>query len=77
MKRFVTVLLALVLLMSFTTAMAAEGSYVIGHYGGFTGAVATAGSNGRDGILLAIKLWNEKGGVLGGEIGIELYDDKA
>ncbi|MEA4898570.1 ABC transporter substrate-binding protein [Bacillota bacterium Meth-B3] len=75
MKRFLTALVALVLLMTSSLALAEDYAYMIGHYGGFTGAVATAGSNGRDAILLAIKLWNEKGGVLGGKIGIELYDD--
>ena len=75
MKRFFAVLLTLVLLATSSLALAEDYTYTIGHYGGFTGAVATAGSNGRDGILLAIKLWNEKGGVLGGKIGIELYDD--
>ena len=54
-----------------------EYSYVIGHYGGVTGNVATAGSNGYDAIKLAIKQWNEKGGVLGGKIGLEFYDDGA
>jgi len=75
MKRLFTVLLVLALLVPTTLAVADDYSYLIGHYGGFTGAVATAGSNGRDGILLAVKLWNEKGGVLGGQIGVELYDD--
>ena len=56
---------------------AGEYAYVVGHYGGITGNVATAGSNGYDAIKLAIKLWNEKGGVLGGKIGLEFYDDGA
>jgi len=56
MKRLFTVLLVLALLVPTTLAVADDYSYVIGHYGGFTGAVATAGSNGRDGILLAVKL---------------------
>ena len=72
MKKILTLVLALAMLL--TTAALAEG-YTIGHYGGWTGAVATAGSNGRDAILLAVKQWNEKGGVLGGEITVELYDD--
>lgn len=59
------------------TAGTDEYSYVIGHYGGITGNVATAGSNGYDAIKLAVKLWNEKGGVLGGKIGLEFYDDAA
>lgn len=67
--------LVMVLAMLLTPVLACAEGYTIGHYGGFTGAVATAGSNGRDAILLAVKLWNEKGGVLGGEIKVELYDD--
>ena len=71
-KKFIA--MGLVLAMTALPSMSAM-AYTIGHYGGFTGAVATAGSNGRDGILLAIKQWNEKGGVLGEDIEIELYDD--
>ncbi|HHV12698.1 MAG TPA: ABC transporter substrate-binding protein [Clostridiales bacterium] len=52
-------------------------SYVIGHYGGVTGQVATAGTAGLNAIKLAIKQWNENGGVLGGQIGFEFYDDGA
>lgn len=73
MKKLFALLVTLALLTTPVLAMA-EG-YTIGHYGGWTGAVATAGSNGRDAILLAVKQWNEKGGVLGGEITVELYDD--
>lgn len=73
MKKLFALLVTLALLTAPVLAMA-EG-YTIGHYGGWTGAVATAGSNGRDAILLAVKQWNEKGGVLGGEITVELYDD--
>ncbi len=52
-----------------------EYAYVVGHYGGITGGVATAGTAGYEAIQLAIKVWNEKGGVLGGKIGFEFYDD--
>lgn len=52
-------------------------SYVIGHYGGVTGSVATAGTAGLNAIKLCIKQWNENGGVLGGQIGFEFYDDGA
>lgn len=50
-------------------------AYVIGHYGGVTGSVATAGTSGLNAIKLCIKQWNENGGVLGGKIGFEFYDD--
>lgn len=73
MKKILSLVMALAMLL--TPVIACAEGYTIGHYGGFTGAVATAGSNGRDGILLAVKLWNEKGGVLGGDIKVELYDD--
>ncbi len=75
MKKFLVTLLVIAMLVPSTLALAEDFSYVIGHYGGFTGSVATAGSNGRDAILLAVKLWNEKGGVLGGQVGVQLYDD--
>lgn len=60
---------------SLASEASTEYSYLIGHYGGVTGNVATAGSNGYDAIKLAVKLWNDKGGVLGGKIGLEFYDD--
>ena len=60
-----------------TNADSGEYAYVIGHYGGITGSVATAGVNGYNGIKLCIKQWNEKGGVLGGQIKLEFYDDGA
>lgn len=56
-------------------ASTGEYSYVIGHYGGITGGVATAGTAGYEAIQLAIKYWNDNGGVLGGQIGFEFYDD--
>ena len=58
-----------------TDAASGDYSYVIGHYGGITGGVATAGTAGYEGIQLAIKAWNDNGGVLGGQIGFEFYDD--
>lgn len=42
-----------------TEADSGEYAYVIGHYGGITGSVATAGVNGYNGIKLCIKQWNE------------------
>ena len=62
-----------------TPSASASGSgdyaYVVGHYGGITGAVATAGSSGYNAIKLCVKQWNENGGVLGGQIKLEFYDD--
>lgn len=58
-------------------AVAGDYTYVIGHYGGITGSVAIAGENGYNGIKLAVKQWNDKGGVLGGPIKLEFYDDGA
>ena len=52
-----------------------EYAYVVGHYGGITGGVATAGTAGYEAIMLCIKHWNDNGGVLGGQIGFEFYDD--
>ena len=88
-KRIISLLLGLAMISTITacskpdtkeTSTKKEGtkseySYVIGHYGGVTGQVATAGTAGLNGIKLAIKLQNEKGGVLGGKIGFEFYDD--
>lgn len=56
---------------------AGDYAYIIGHYGGITGSVATAGVNGLNGIKLCIKQWNQKGGVLGGPVKLEFYDDGA
>lgn len=58
-----------------TDVVDGEYAYVIGHYGGITGGVATAGTAGYEAIQLAIKTWNDKGGVLGGPIKFEFYDD--
>lgn len=60
-----------------TDAASGEYAYIIGHYGGITGSVATAGLNGYNGIKLCVKQWNDKGGVLGGPIKLEFYDDGA
>ncbi|MCD8362254.1 MAG: ABC transporter substrate-binding protein [Lachnospiraceae bacterium] len=58
-----------------SSSSSGEYSYVIGHYGGITGTTATVGTAGYNGIQLAIQYWNDNGGVLGGQIGFEFYDD--
>lgn len=50
---------------------------IIGHYNPLTGGTATSGQAGRDGAQLAVKLWNEKGGVNGAQIKYIVYDDQS
>lgn len=50
---------------------------IIGHYNPLTGNNATSGQAGRDGAQLAVKLWNEKGGVNGAQIEYIVYDDQS
>lgn len=64
------------------TSAAADSSFpvdtlIIGHYNPLTGANATSGQAGRDGAQLAVKLWNEKGGVNGAKIEYIVYDDQS
>lgn len=49
---------------------------VIGHYGSLTGSEATFGQSTSNGIRLAIKEANAKGGVLGRPVALKEYDTR-
>ncbi|MES2460100.1 MAG: ABC transporter substrate-binding protein, partial [Armatimonadota bacterium] len=49
----------------------------IGHYASLTGETATFGIETDEGIKLAIKQLNEKGGVLGKKFTVETQDDQS
>lgn len=49
---------------------------VIGHYGSLTGSEATFGQSTSNGIRLAIKEVNAKGGVLGRPVALKEYDTR-
>ncbi len=49
----------------------------IGEVGSLTGPEATFGISTRDGIALAVKQENEKGGVKGRQLAVRLYDDQS
>ena len=52
------------------------GDILFGEYGSLTGAEATFGQSTKNGIELAVKEVNEKGGVLGRKIRVIVYDDQ-
>lgn len=54
-----------------------EDKLIVGHYNPLTGNNATSGQAGRDGAQLAVKLWNEKGGVNGAQVEYIVYDDQS
>jgi branched-chain amino acid transport system substrate-binding protein len=66
MRKRLVVLVALVVAMLAMSACGGGGNTVkVAVLAPLTGDVATFGASTRDGVLLAIDEWNEKGGVLG------------
>jgi len=59
-------------------AMPARGDdeIVVGEYGSMTGSEATFGISTDDGVKLAVKEFNDKGGLNGRKIKLIAYDDK-
>ena len=51
------------------------GDIVIGHYGSMTGSEATFGQSTDNGIKLAVKEINEKGGIKGRKVKLQTEDD--
>src|ERR1700729_1619670 len=49
---------------------------VVGEYGSMTGSEATFGISTDDGVKLAVKEFNDKGGLNGKKIKLIAYDDK-
>ena len=73
-KKGLAVLLALVML-SATAAFAAPGNtFLIGTYLQLTGGNAVVGNAGRQGIDLAVKYINERGGFNGATVEVKHYD---
>jgi branched-chain amino acid transport system substrate-binding protein len=58
------------------TAAPSGDAIVIGHYGSLTGSEATFGQSTSNGIRLAIKEANAKGGVLGRPVALKEYDTR-
>jgi branched-chain amino acid transport system substrate-binding protein len=50
------------------------GAILIGHYGSMTGSEATFGQSSDNGIRLAVREQNARGGVLGRQIELKTYD---
>lgn len=48
----------------------------IGWYGPLSGSAASVGTSGETAVKLAVKLWNENGGLLGKQIELVEYDDE-
>jgi branched-chain amino acid transport system substrate-binding protein len=53
-----------------------EKPVTIGFIGGLTGRTADLGSHSRNGMILAIEEWNERGGINGKPIEMLIRDDK-
>ncbi len=71
-----TVLIFAALVLVIAPALRADDEIVVGEYGSMTGAQATFGVSTDDGVELAVKEINAKGGVNGKKIHIINYDDK-
>lgn len=55
---------------------AGGGPILIGHYGSLTGSEATFGKSTSNGVKLALKQINAKGGVLGRQLQLQEYDTR-
>jgi len=74
-KRFVSILLAVMMLGVVVTASAAD-TIKIGHIAPMTGAIAAYGTAVANGVDLAVSEINAAGGVLGQQIEVILKDDQ-
>jgi len=59
-----------------TEAPAEAETIKIGWYGPLSGSAASVGTSGETAVKLAVKLWNENGGLLGKQIELVEYDDE-
>lgn len=78
MKKFVSILLSILLTISCLTAMAQpqfDGQIKIGIITGITGAAALGGERATKGVTLAAEQINAAGGLLGKELVIQIEDD--
>jgi len=69
-------LFAIILQSAFLQPAQADDEIVIGEYGSMTGSQATFGVSTDDGVKLAVKEINDKGGVNGKKIHLIAYDDQ-
>jgi len=65
MHKRLFVFVALVVAMLSLSACGGGGTVKVGVLAPITGPVATFGESTRDGVLLAVEEWNDKGGVMG------------
>jgi branched-chain amino acid transport system substrate-binding protein len=72
MLRFIV----LISLITLFVGCAREKPVTIGFIGGLTGRTADLGSHSRNGMILAIEEWNERGGINGKPIEMLIHDDK-
>lgn len=80
MKRFLAIVLALVMALSLVACGNDDtpdtDTIKIGWYGPMSGSAASVGLSGETAVKLAVKLQNEKGGLLGKQIELVEYDDE-
>jgi branched-chain amino acid transport system substrate-binding protein len=76
MHRWTLPLAAVALLAVFLQPLHADDDIAVGEYGSMTGSQATFGVSTDDGVKLAVKEINDKGGFKGKKIRLINYDDK-
>ncbi|WP_273321921.1 ABC transporter substrate-binding protein [Vallitalea guaymasensis] len=76
MKLKVSVLLVIILIMGLFTGCKGSDKVKIAVVGPLTGDFAEYGTGFKNAVQLQVDEWNKKGGVLGKEVELVVYDDK-
>jgi len=74
MKSWIVAVMAMCL--GFSTAAWAQDEIIVGEYGSMTGSEATFGISTDNGVKLAVKEFNDAGGLKGRKINLIAYDDQ-
>ena len=76
-KRFALLMATMLLVTALGSALASEGEVIVGCPQPLTGTNALVGDACVKGVQLAVKQLNEKGGLLGRQVRVVVYDDQA